>query len=281
MKVLVTGAAGQLGHECIRQLEARGIISNGVDKDDFDLLDSEKVTAYVRSWQPDAIIHCAAYTQVERAETQPEVCAAINSMGTLNIARAARAVNARLMYISSDQIFSGAEASYDTDAQPCPINVYGLTKAQGEEAVRSLLQNYYIIRTGWLFGLHGSNFVKGVLRAAYNRSEITVTDAQFGSPTYAADLAALLCDMIQTNRYGVYHVTNEGSCTCADFAEEILRRSGSRCRVRHVGATPGAHTRGRQASVRLAMDSLDKAGFDRLPHWQDALDRFMAEYKKQ
>lgn len=278
MKVLVTGSAGQLGHDVLKRLAALNIESKGVDFQDFDLTDGGAVMAAVRSYAPDAIIHCAAYTAVDRAEQEPEKCAAVNGMGTLNLVRAALAVDAKLLYVSTDYVLSGeGDQPFEVNAPHSARNVYGLTKAQGEEAVRSLMTRFFIVRTAWVFGAHGGNFVKTMLQLGNERSEVRVVDDQIGSPTYTVDLAKLLCEMIVTNKFGVYHATNEGFCSWAEFAGEIMRQGQRRCKVTPIPASQYPTPAKRPANSRLSKTSLDAAGFSRLPAWQDALTRFMAE----
>lgn len=278
MKVLVTGVAGQLGYDCVKRLNALGIPCRGVDREDFDLTDGEAVMAYVRDYAPDAIMHCAAYTNVDKAETEPEKCAAVNGMGTLNMVRAALAVDATLMYVSTDYVFSGeGETPFEIADPYTPKNVYGLTKAQGEEAVRGMMRRFFIIRTAWVFGANGNNFVKTMLRLGREKAQVNVVRDQVGSPTYTPDLARLMCDMIRTSKYGVYHATNEGFCSWAEFAAEIMRLSGRRCVVNPVTTAEYGSLTKRPANSRLSKASLDTAGFDRLPSWQNALERYLAE----
>ena len=282
MKVLVTGVKGQLGFDVMKRLAALNIEARGVDYTDCDLTDGPSVMALVRGESPDAIIHCAAYTAVDRAETEPEQCAAVNGMGTLNLVRAALAVDAKLLYVSTDYVFSGeGDTPVDISAPYQPRNVYGLTKAQGEEAVRSLMNRSFIVRTSWVFGAHGDNFVKTMLRLGADHSEVSVVGDQIGSPTYTVDLARLLCDMVQTNRYGIYHVTNEGYCSWASFAAEIMRQAGLRCTVRAIPTSEYPTLARRPANSRLSKASLDQAGFARLPQWEDALSRYLAEISRQ
>lgn len=262
----------------MKRLTALGIECKGVDRDDFDLTDAQAVMAYVKDYAPDAIMHCAAYTNVDKAETEPEVAADVNGGGTLNMVRAALAVDAALMYISTDYVFSGEGTEpFQVKGPIAPQNVYGLTKAQGEEAVRSLMQKFFIIRTAWVFGLNGRNFVKTMLRLGSEKEELNVVNDQFGSPTYTPDLARLMCDMIRTNHYGVYHATNEGFCSWADFAEEIMKQSGRKCRIHPVTTEEYNAPVKRPANSRLSKESLTEAGFDRLPPWQDALTRYLVE----
>ena len=282
MKVLVTGVKDQLGFDVMKRLAALNIEARGVDYTDCDLTDGPSVMALVRGESPDAIIHCAAYTAVDRAETEPEQCAAVNGMGTLNLVRAALAVDAKLLYVSTDYVFSGeGDTPVDISAPYQPRNVYGLTKAQGEEAVRSLMNRSFIVRTSWVFGAHGDNFVKTMLRLGADHSEVSVVGDQIGSPTYTVDLARLLCDMVQTNRYGIYHATNEGYCSWASFAAEIMRQAGLRCTVRAIPTSEYPTLARRPANSRLSKVSLDQAGFARLPQWEDALSRYLAEISRQ
>lgn len=278
MKVMVTGSAGQLGHDVLNRLAELRIEAKGVDYRDFDLTDGQAVLSAVTSYKPDAIIHCAAYTAVDKAEQEPEKCAAVNGMGTLNLVRAALVVDAKLLYVSTDYVLSGeGDTPFEVNAPHGARNVYGLTKAQGEEAVRSLMSRFFIVRTAWVFGLNGGNFVKTMLRLGAEREQVSVVNDQFGSPTYCPDLAKLLCDMIQTNRFGVYHATNEGFCSWAEFAGEIMRQAGLRCRVVPVPSSQYPTPAKRPANSRLSKASLDAAGFSRLPAWQDALARYLQE----
>lgn len=278
MKVLVTGVAGQLGYECVKRLELLGIDCKGVDYQDFDLTDAEATMSYITEYAPDAIIHCAAYTNVDKAETEPQVCIGVNAMGTVNVCRGAVAVDAKLIYISTDYVFDGeGERPFEADDPHNPKGIYALSKDQGEEAVRSLLQRYFIVRTAWVFGSHGKNFVKTMLNIGHNQPEVNVVCDQWGSPTYTPDLAKLLCEMVQTDRYGDYHATNEGFCNWAEFAEEIMLRSGRHCRVNPIPSSEFPSLAKRPANSRLSKRSLDEAGFDRLPPWQSGLDRFLQE----
>ena len=278
MKVLVTGAAGQLGREVCMALRRRGDAVVACDLKDFDLTDEEAVLAAVRKADPSAIVHCAAYTAVDRAETEPALCCRVNGMGTLNIVRAALAVGARLVYVSTDYVLPGAgDQPQPVNAAYGPLNVYGQSKQQGEEAVRSLMTRYFIVRTSWLFSATGDNFVKTMLKLGAERSEVKVVNDQIGSPTGAEDLAALLAQMVHSNRYGIYHATNEGFCSWAEFAGEIMRQGGRHCRVKPISSAEWPSAAHRPLNSRLSKDALDAAGFDRLPPWQDALARVIAQ----
>lgn len=282
MKVLVTGVGGQLGYDVCKELDRLGIENKGVDVQDFDLTDGAAVMAAVQAYMPDAIIHCAAYTNVEKAESVPEVCADVNGMGTLNMVRAALAVNAKLMYISTDYVFEGTgDTPYEVNAPHRPQSVYGLTKDQGEEAVTSLMQRYFIVRISWVFGVHGNNFVRTMLRLGSERKELNVVDDQIGSPTYTADLAVLLCSMIRTDKYGAYHATNEGYCSWAEFAQTIMDEAGLKCVVHPIPTSAYPTAAKRPLNSRMSKRSLDLAGFQRLPSWQDALHRYVEELKAE
>lgn len=278
MKVLVTGVAGQLGYDVMKRLAELKIDAKGVDYQDFDLMDGEAAMNAVRAYGPDAIVHCAAYTAVDMAEQEPEKCAGINGMGTLNMVRAALAVDAKLLLVSTDYVFNGeGQEPFEVNAPYNPKNVYGLSKVQGEEAVRSLMTRFFIVRTAWVFGVNGRNFVKTMLRLGKEKQEINVVADQFGSPTYTKDLARLICDMIQTNKFGIYHATNEGFCSWAEFATEIMHQGGCRCRVNPVTTSQYPTPAKRPANSRLSKACLDAAGFDRLPPWQEALTRYLLE----
>lgn len=276
MRVLVTGATGMLGQDVVRTLRARGHVCLGAGSADFDLLDAEAVQRAVQGFMPEAIVHCAAYTAVDQAESEPERCTAVNGMGTLNIARAALAVNAKLLYISTDYIFDGSgdtpREEYD---KPNPLNVYGLSKLQGEEAVRALTAKHFILRVSWLFGRGGKNFVETIRRLGREKSQISVVDDQIGSPTYTLDLARLIVQMLPTGRFGTYNVSNEGFCSFADFARMILRADGSRCRVIPIPSAEYPTAARRPLNSRLSKASLDENGFPRLPIWEDALRRYI------
>lgn len=278
MKVLVTGYAGQLGHDVVELLEARGVACRGVDREDFDLTDAEAVMDCVRAEAPDVIVHCAAYTAVDRAESEPEVCLRINGMGTMNLVRAALEVGAKLLYISTDYVFPGTGTEpWTEDAEYGPLNVYGLSKMQGETAVRSLMTRFFILRTSWVFGLNGHNFVRTMLRLGEEKDEIRVVDDQVGSPTYTRDLARVICDMIPTEKYGIYHVRNEGFISWAQFARMIMDSRGLGCRVVPVSSDEYPTAARRPLNSRLSAGKLTAAGFAPMPSVEDALRRYLLE----
>lgn len=276
MRVLVTGAGGQLGRDVCRELERRGIDYRGLSSGQMNVSDAQAVRSAAGAYRPDAVIHCGAYTKVDRAEDEPEKCWRVNADGTRNVALTCRETGAKLVYISTDYVFSGAgQTPYEVTDGVGPLNVYGASKLAGELAVRTLAPASFIVRSSWAFGADGGNFVKTMLRLAERQDQLSVVCDQVGSPTYTADLAALTCDMIGTEKYGVYHATNEGFCSWAEFAAEIFRLCGRRTKVLPV-PTEGYPTRAvRPRNSRLSKDSLERAGFHRLPDWHDALERFI------
>lgn len=278
MKILVTGAAGQLGYDVCRELARRGIEHKGIDRAELDIGDRAAVREHVPAYAPDAVIHCAAYTAVDRAEDEPELCMTINAGGTQNLAEVCKQLDCKLLYISTDYVFDGLGVQfYEVSDNFNPLGVYGAAKLAGELAVKSICDKYFIVRISWAFGKNGVNFVKTMLRLAETHSEVGVVADQVGSPTYTADLAKLLVDMIQTEKYGVYHATNGGVCSWAEFAEEIFRLSGKDVKVNHLQTAEYPTKAKRPFNSRLSKDCLDKAGFNRLPEWQDALQRYLAE----
>lgn len=276
MRILVTGAGGQLGYDVCKVLAARGVEYQGVDVQDFDITDEKSVLEYITAYRPDALIHCSAWTAVDKAESEPNKCRAVNVGGTRNVATACKATGAKMMYISTDYVFSGdGEQFYEPGDPTGPLSVYGQTKLEGELVIKELLDQYFIVRISWTFGKNGSNFVKTMLRLAETNTKVNVVDDQTGSPTYTADLALLLCDMIVTEKYGVYHATNEGVCSWAEFAREIFRLSKQDVYVNAVLTNEYPTQAARPLNSRLSKKKLDLMGFDRLPPWQDALERYL------
>lgn len=282
MKVLVTGVNGQLGYDVVKVLKARNIECLGVDKDDFDITDAAATAEFINNYAPDAVVHCAAYTAVDRAEDDSETCCRVNVVGTENIAKACRAIDAKMLYVSTDYVYggSGTEPFEPTDTTD-PKSVYGRTKLEGENAVRANLDRYFIVRTSWVFGINGNNFVKTMLRLGAEREMLTVVDDQIGSPTYTPDLARLICDLIVTEKYGIYHGTNENYCSWAEFAAEIMKLGGRKCIIKPIPSSEYPVKAERPLNSRLSKKCLDDAEIDRLPSWQDALNRFFEELKEK
>lgn len=279
MKVLVTGFGGQLGHDVIKHLEALDIECRGVDIADFDITNEEQTLSYITDYAPDVVVHCSAYTAVDKAEENMDLCYAVNAKGPEYIAKACKKIDAKMVYISTDYVFPGQGTDfYEVDDQTGPLSQYGATKLSGEQAVKAQLEKYFIIRISWVFGVNGNNFVKTMLRLGREKEELRVVDDQIGSPTYTDDLSVLICKMIQTEKYGTYHATNEGICSWAQFTEEIFKQTGITCKVTHVTTQEyGATVAVRPENSRMSKKSLDEAGFDRLPTWQDALHRYLIE----
>lgn len=276
MKVLVTGVKGQLGYDVVNELQKRGMEAVGVDIAEMDITDAAGVHEVITKAAPDAVIHCAAYTAVDAAEDNIELCRRVNADGTANVARACKELDIKMIYISTDYVFDGqGERPWEPDDERHPLNVYGQTKYEGELAVQKALEKYFIVRIAWVFGVNGKNFVKTMLRLSENNSRITVVNDQFGSPTYTYDLARLLVDMVLTDKYGIYHATNEGICTWYDFACEIFRQAGIEMEVVPVSAAEYKAKAKRPENSRMNKDKLVQNGFERLPSWQDALKRYM------
>ena len=278
MKVLVTGVKGQLGGDVIACLEAQNVPCWGVDIDDFDLTDQKAVRDAVLGYAPDVIVHCAAYTAVDKAEDEGrEFCRKVNVEGTRNMAQCAKELDAKFMYFSTDYVFPGTGTTpYVEDDATGPSNFYGLTKLEGEQVVKELLTKYFTLRISWVFADHGHNFIRTMLRLSETHDTLTVVNDQIGSPTYCPDVAKLVCEMIRTEQYGTYHVTNEGLCSWYDFAVEIFRQAGKNVTVKPVTSEEyGASKAVRPKNSRMSKDKLVQAGFDRLPSWQDALTRFL------
>ena len=278
MRILVTGASGQLGYDVERELERRGIEHLGTSSRELDITDREAVERLMAAYRPDAAIHCAAYTKVDLAEDEPERCWAVNADGTRNLAAACREIGAKMLYISTDYVFPGTgEQLRRTDDPVSPVNTYGRSKLAGELAVQSLLEKYFIVRISWVFGKNGNNFVKTMLRLAETRTELTVVCDQIGSPTYTADLAPLLCDMVQTERYGVYHATNEGTCAWSEFAEAIFELAGRQVVVHPIPTSAYPTRAARPLNSRMSKECLHSNGFQELPEWKNALARYLKE----
>ena len=281
MKVLVTGAAGQLGHDVVIELEKRGHTAIGVDVMDMDITDAAACARVIAESAPDAVIHCAAWTAVDAAEDSEEACRRVNALGTRNIAEVCKALDVRMMYISTDYVFSGeGETPWQPDCREyAPISVYGKTKLEGELAVSQLLEKFFIVRIAWVFGVNGKNFIRTMLSLGQKYDALRVVCDQIGTPTYTLDLARLLVDMIETDKYGYYHATNEGGyISWADFAAEIFRQAGMKTAVTPVTTEEyGLSNAARPKNSRLDKSKLAENGFEPLPPWQDALARYLKE----
>ena len=280
MKVLITGVQGQLGYDAAKVLDARKIEYYAPSQEKMDITNRPAVLEILEKYRPDAVIHCAAYTAVDKAEDEPEKCWDINVDGTRNLAEGCKRIGAKLVYVSTDYVFEGTGEQFYKETDPVnPQNVYGASKLAGELVVKSFLEKFFIVRTSWVFGENGNNFVKTMLRLAETKREISVVCDQIGSPTYTADLAPLLCDMILTEKYGVYHATNEGVCSWAEFAEEIFRMAGKDVRVRAISTREYPTRAVRPLNSRLGKEKLETEGLGRLPGWREALERYCEKLK--
>ena len=304
MKVFVTGVAGQLGHDVVNEVCSRGYTAVGSDiapeyagvQDGsavtkcqyvaLDITDKAAVSATLAEIAPDVVVHCAAWTAVDLAEDEDkqEKVRAINAGGTQNIADACKTLNCKMVYISTDYVFDGqGETPWQPDCKDYkPLNVYGQTKLEGELAVANTLEKYFIVRIAWVFGRNGNNFIKTMLNIGKKYPELRVVNDQIGTPTYTYDLSRLLADMIETDKYGYYHATNEGGfISWYDFACEIFRQAGYDTKVNPVTtAEYGLSKAARPFNSRLDKSKLVENGFTPLPTWQDALTRYLKEIKE-
>lgn len=291
MRVLVTGVKGQLGHDVVNEMEKRGLTPVGVDLAEMDITDKEACDRVITEANVEAVIHCAAYTAVDAAEDNVDVCMKVNAGGTRNIAEVCKKLGIKMMYISTDYVFDGqGTRPWEPDDERHPLNVYGQSKYEGELAVEELVEKFFTVRIAWVFGVNGKNFIKTMLNVGKTHDKLTVVNDQIGTPTYTFDLARLLVDMIETDKYGYYHATNEGGyISWYDFTKEIFRQavelghneySEERLSVAPVTtAEYGVSKAARPFNSRLDKSKLVENGFTPLPTWQDALSRYLKEIK--
>ena len=278
MRVLVTGVKGQLGHDVMDELAAKDIEGIGVDVEEMDITDAAACEKVITEAKPDAVIHCAAYTAVDAAEDNEEICRKVNAQGTENIAKVCEELDIKMMYISTDYVFNGqGERPWEPDDEREPLNVYGQTKYEGELAIEEHVKKFFTVRIAWVFGVNGKNFIKTMLNLGKTHDHLTVVNDQTGSPTYTYDLARLLVDMIQTDKYGRYHATNEGLCTWYEFACEIFKQAGMDVSVAPVSSDEYPAKAKRPSNSRMDKSKLTANGFQPLPTWQDALSRYLKE----
>ena len=273
--IVVTGAKGQLGSDVCSILKKQGREYLGIDADELDITDRKAVDSFFEANQSiDSVIHCAAYTAVDKAESDSEKCFLVNEAGTENIARCCG--NAiKLIYISTDYVFgSDSDDFLETDSEKKPLNVYGESNLAGEEAVKRLCKKHFIVRTSWVYGEKNTNFIATMLRLSKTHDEVKVVCDQIGSPTYSKHLASLLCDMIATEKFGIYHATNEGICSWNELAEEAFRIAGKSTKVIPVTTEEYNAPAKRPHNSRLSKKSLDESGFERLPDWHDAVKEY-------
>ncbi|HBN12651.1 MAG TPA: dTDP-4-dehydrorhamnose reductase [Clostridiales bacterium] len=281
MKVLVTGVNGQLGHDVVNELKLRGHEAVGVDIAEMDITDREAVERVMGEMKPQAVIHCAAWTAVDTAEDNEEKVRAINVFGTQYIANECKKLGCKMIYISTDYVFDGQGTQpWEPDCKDYkPLSVYGKSKLEGEQAVAETLDKYFIVRIAWAFGLNGKNFIKTMLNLGKKYDTVRVVNDQIGTPTYTYDFARLLVDMMESDKYGYYHATNEGGyISWYDFTREIFKLAGYTTKVIPVTtAEYGLSKAARPFNSRLDKSKLIENGFQPLPAWQDALARYLKE----
>lgn len=279
--ILVTGITGQLGFDVVRELELRGVEVVGTTRNELSLTTEAGAKNFILEQKPEVVIHCAAYTAVDKAESESELALTVNGFGTRWVAEACREVGAKMIYVSTDYVFGGdGHTPYEVHDEKKPVNMYGYSKLLGENSVSTILDRHFIVRVSWVFGINGKNFVKTMLRLAETKDKLRVVNDQIGSPTYTVDLARLLADMAGTEKFGTYHASNEGFCSWADFAKEIFEQAGLSVEVEGIPTIEYPTPARRPFNSRLSKKSLDEAGFERLPKWQDAVKRFLAELKQ-
>lgn len=272
MKILVTGVKGQLGYDVVQMLKKNNIDHLGIDKDELDITIESDVATFIYGFKPTVIIHCAAYTAVDKAEEDQKNCYNINVLGTEYLAKAAKGVNAKFLYISTDYVFDGqGTLPFTVVDNPKPINYYGLTKYHGEIAVQKFLSDYYIVRVSWVFGINGNNFIKTMLRLAETKKEINVVADQIGSPTYTVDLAIYIIELMQTNNFGIYHATNEGFCSWHEFAIEIFKTAKMEMKVNPITSDQYPTIAKRPLNSRMKKNGVP------MNHWKTALALFFEE----
>lgn len=285
MRVLVTGVNGQLGYDVIKELKKRGHNPVGVDREQMDLTVPSQIKECIEKVNPEAIIHCAAYTAVDAAEDNEELCRQVNAYATRDIAQYAKKLDIPMIYISTDYVFNGEKGleginseEFDTlkyleyieSDETNPQNIYGKTKLEGELYVKELLDKYYIVRISWVFGENGNNFIDTMIRLSKDREELNVIYDQIGSPTYTKDLAPLLVDMIETDKYGIYHATNDGFCSWYDFAMEIFKVTGANIEINPIETSQYPTKAKRPFNSKMSKQKLIDNGFKALRSWQDA-----------
>lgn len=286
-KIIVTGVKGQLGYDCLRRLNEEGFTNVlGIDIEDLDITDEKAVNELILKEKPVVFIHNAAWTAVDKAEQNEELVYKVNALGPKYIAEACQKVDAKMIYISTDYVFNGkGENFFEVNDKKDGLSVYGKTKSQGEDFVSNILIKYFIVRISWVFGINGNNFIKTMLKLADNgKTELNIVSDQIGSPTYTYDLAKLLVEMMQTEKYGVYHATNEGICSWAEFASYIFEKAHRNVKINPITTSEYKKLVPSQAdrplNSRMSKTSLDKAGFSHLPSWKDAVDRYLKELEK-
>jgi len=273
---IVSGAKGQLGSDVCDLLQKKNIPHMGIDIDDLDITNEKAVEDFFSKNEVSCFIHCAAYTAVDKAESEEEICMAVNYKGTENIARQCGKSGAKMLYVSTDYVFGGnGNEPHETDSPKNPLSVYGKSKYLGEKAVCEYCKKHFIVRTSWVFGERNTNFIATMLRLSETRDEVNVVSDQIGSPTYSKDLARLICDIAQSEKYGAYHGTNEGFCSWSDLAEKVFEIAGKKTKVNPIKTEEYPTAAKRPLNSRLSKRSLDEADFEKLPKWEGAVERYI------
>lgn len=282
MNILITGAKGQLGQELVNDLKETSWTINGLGREELDITNYKEVERIILSLQPDVIIHSAAYTQVDQAETEVEKAFLVNGEGTKNIAKLANQIGAKICYVSTDYVFDGKkEGAYSINDTKNPQTVYGKSKLAGEKYIQEYCEKFFIVRTSWVFGLYGPNFVKTMLSLAEKKEEIGVVHDQIGSPTYTPDLSKFLIQLVQTEKFGVYHASNTGTCSWYEFASEVFKQADKSLKINPLTTKEFPKPAKRPANSVLSQDKLEEQGFEKLQHWKEAVKDFINELSKE
>lgn len=274
--ILVTGSTGQLGSDVVKELLKRGYSTLSPNRSEFNLCSEDSIRNYILNSNCEAIVHCAAYTQVDKAEDEKDLCIKINATATKHIVKCAKILDIPMIYISTDYVFDGTkDGEYTENDETNPINIYGESKLAGEKYVQEILDKYYIVRTSWVFNINGKNFIETMLRLSKANNQLSIVNDQIGSPTYTKDLSRLLVDMLETSKYGLYHATNEGYCSWYEFADTIFKLANINIDIKAINSNEYASRTKRPLNSKLSKDKLIEYGFKPLPHWEDALKDYL------
>lgn len=274
--ILVTGSTGQLGSDVVKELLKRGYSTLSPNRSELNLCSEDNIRNYILNSNCEAIVHCAAYTQVDKAEDEKDLCIKINATATKHIAKCAKILDIPMIYISTDYVFDGTkDGKYTENDETNPINIYGESKLAGEKYVQEILDKYYIVRTSWVFNINGKNFIETMLRLSKANNQLSIVNDQIGSPTYTKDLSRLLVDMLETSKYGLYHATNEGYCSWYEFANTIFKLANINIDIKAINSNEYASRAKRPLNSKLSKDKLIEFGFKPLPHWEDALKDYL------
>ena len=274
--ILVTGSTGQLGSDVVKELLKRGYSTLSPNRSELNLCSEDNIRNYILNSNCEAIVHCAAYTQVDKAEDEKDLCIKINATATKHIVKCAKILDIPMIYISTDYVFDGTkDGEYTENDETNPINIYGESKLAGEKYVQEILDKYYIVRTSWVFNINGKNFIETMLRLSKANNQLSIVNDQIGSPTYTKDLSRLLVDMLETSKYGLYHATNEGYCSWDEFADTIFKLANINIDIKAINSNEYASRAKRPLNSKLSKDKLIEYGFKPLPHWEDALKDYL------